>query len=48
LLDAAGGLGEDSLTDLAPARQRFARFADRVEGGEDREATAPSSKDWRL
>ena len=34
------GLGEDRLTDLAPARQRFARFADLVEGAEDREATA--------
>jgi putative transposase len=34
------GLGEDPLTDLAPARQRFARFADLVEGAEDGEATA--------
>jgi putative transposase len=34
------GLGEDPLTDVAPARQRFARFADLVAGGEDRDATA--------
>jgi putative transposase len=34
------GLGEDRLTDLGPARQRFARFADLLEGAEDREATA--------
>jgi putative transposase len=33
------GVGEDPLTDLAPARQRFARFADLLEGAEDREAT---------
>jgi putative transposase len=34
------GLGEDPLTDLAPARRRFARFADLLEGAEDRQATA--------
>jgi putative transposase len=34
------GLGADPLTDLAPARQRFARFADLLEGSEDRDATA--------
>jgi len=34
------GLGEDPLIDLAPARQRFARFADLLEAAEDGEATA--------
>ena len=34
------GLGDDRLTDVGPARQRFARFADLVEGAENREATA--------
>ena len=34
------GLGEDQVTAVAPARQRFARFADLVEAAEDREATA--------
>jgi len=33
------GLGEDPLTDTAPARQRFARFADLLDGPEDSEAT---------
>ena len=32
------GLGEDPLTDTAPARQRFARFADLLDGPEDPEA----------
>jgi len=34
------GLGDDALTDLAPARQRFSRFADLLEGGEDTAATS--------
>ena len=33
------GLGEDGLTDLAPASQRFLRFADLLEGPEDEAAT---------
>jgi hypothetical protein len=37
-------LGEDPLTDLAPARQRFARFADRLEGPEDREANSAAAQ----
>ena len=28
------GLGDDAVTDLAPARQRFSRFADLLEGEE--------------
>ena len=32
------GLGEDPLTDTTPARQRFARFADLLDGPEDPEA----------
>src|SRR5271166_3372993 len=34
------GLAEDGLTDLAPARQRFSRFADLLEADEDEGATA--------
>ena len=34
------GLAEDGLTELAPARQRFSRFADLLEGDEDAAATA--------
>ncbi len=34
------GLAEDGLTDLAPARQRFSRFADLLDADEDVEATA--------
>lgn len=34
------GLGADRLTDLAPARQRFARFADLLDGAEDEAAVA--------
>ena len=34
------GLAEDGLTDLAPAGQRFSRFADLLEGDEDEGATA--------
>src|SRR5271166_2246140 len=34
------GLAEDGLTDLAPARQRFSRFADHLEADEDEGATA--------
>jgi putative transposase len=34
------GLAEDGLTDLAPARQRFSRFADLLEAGEDKAAAA--------
>ncbi len=34
------GLADDGLTDLAPARQRFSRFADLLESDEDEEATA--------
>jgi len=33
-------LSEDGLTDIAPARQRFARFADLLEAGEDEATTA--------
>jgi putative transposase len=33
------GLGKDGLTDVAPARERIARFAELIEGGEDRQAT---------
>ena len=36
----AAGARKDRSTDLAPARQRFARFADLIEGAEDRQATA--------
>jgi putative transposase len=32
--------GDDTLTDLAPARQRFSRFADLLEGDEDTAATS--------
>jgi putative transposase len=34
------GLADDGLTDLAPARHRFSRFADLLEGEEDAAATA--------
>jgi putative transposase len=34
------GVAEDGLTDLAPARQRFSRFADLLEADEDEGATA--------
>ena len=34
------GLGDDAVTDLAPARQRFSRFADLLEGEEDAAATS--------
>ncbi len=34
------GLAEDGLTDLAPARQRFSRFADLLEADEDEGTTA--------
>ena len=34
------GLGDDGLTDVAPARARFSRFADLLETDEDVEATA--------
>src|SRR5271170_6507612 len=34
------GFGDDALTDLAPARQRFSRFADLLEGDEDTAATS--------
>ena len=34
------GLADDGLTDLAPGRQRFPRFADLLEADEDEEATA--------
>jgi putative transposase len=34
------GLGDDAVTDLAPARQRFSRFADLLEGNEDTAATS--------
>jgi len=34
------GLGDDALTDLAPARQRFSRFADLLEGDEDTAGTS--------
>jgi putative transposase len=34
------GQGEDGLTDVKPARQRFPRFADLLEGAEDEAATA--------
>jgi putative transposase len=33
------GLGRDGLTDVRPARQRFARFADLIEGPADAEKT---------
>ena len=34
------GFGDDALTDLAPARQRFSRLADLLEGDEDTAATS--------
>jgi putative transposase len=34
------GLGDDALTDVAPARQRFSRFADLIEGEGDAAATS--------
>jgi len=34
------GLGEDGLTDLTPAGQRFSRFGDLLEAEEDEEATS--------
>ena len=34
------GFGDDALTDLAPARQRFSRFADLLEADEDTAATS--------
>ena len=34
------GVAEDGLTQLAPARDRFARFADLLEAEEDQKATA--------
>ena len=34
------GLGEDGLTDIAPARARFADFADLLDGPADDEAAA--------
>lgn len=33
-------LGDDALTDVDPARQRFPRFAHLIEGEEDTDATA--------
>ena len=38
------GLAEDGLTEFAPARQRFSRFADLMEGEEDAAATARLSQ----
>ena len=38
------GLGDDGLTEVAPARQRFSRFADLIEGPADVEADAALRK----